>query len=132
MPDRLVHVCLNVPDATAAVDWYTANFDLEEVRSWRWSWETDQGHTENRYVADEGGTMLQFRAAEGQTTFEPGSAWDHVGVRVDDVDAAVERIDHRGVVMEPQYNPNSGAEIAFVEDPYGHVIELLCPDGDDD
>lgn len=131
MPDKLVHVCLNVPDADDAVDWYTDNFDVEEVRTWRWSWESEQGHTENRYVADEDGMMLQFRAAEEQTDFEVGGAWDHVGVQVDDVEAAVDRIDHHGIVLEPQYNPNSGAEIAFVEDPYGHVIELLRPDETD-
>ena len=130
MPDRIVHVCLNVPDAAAAVDWYTANFDLEEVESWRWSWERDGVHVENRYVADEAGMMIQLRDAEGQTSFERGEAWDHLGILVDDVEVAVQRIDHHGVVLEPQYNPNSGAHIAFVEDPYGHVIELLCPDED--
>lgn len=128
MPDRIVHVCLNVPGAAAAVEWYTTNFDLEEVESWRWSWERDGGHVENRYVADEAGMMIQLRDAEGQTSFERGEAWDHLGVLVDDVEAAVDRIDHHGVVLEPQYNPSSGADIAFVEDPYGHVLELLRPD----
>ena len=129
MTDRLAHVCLNVPDADAAVEWYTDNFDVEAV-DWSWSWEGEQGHTENRYVVDDDGFMLQFKAAEEQDSFEPGEAWDHLGIVVDDVEAAVERVDHHGIVIEPQYNPNSGADIAFVKDPWGYVIELLHPDDD--
>lgn len=128
MVDRIVHVCLNVPDAAAAVDWYTANFDLEEVESWRWSWERDGRHVENRYVADDAGMMLQLRDVEGRASFDAGDAWDHVGILVDDVEAALDRIDHHGVVLEPQYNPSSGAQIAFIEDPFDHAIELLRPD----
>jgi lactoylglutathione lyase len=123
MPDTLAHICVNVPDAEAAVEWYTDNFAFEDALTW--SWETDEGHTMNRYVADESGSMIQFREAEAQTEFPKGSGWDHIGIEVDDLDAAFERIDHHGVVMEPQYNSHSDARVAFIEDPWGYVIELL-------
>lgn len=125
MPDTIAHVCLNVPDAEHAVEWYTTNFEFEDALSW--SWETEEGPTVNRYVRDGNGTTIQFREAERQTTFDRGEAYDHLGIRVDDLDEAFERVDHDGVVLPPQDNPASGARIAFVEDPFGNVIELFSP-----
>lgn len=124
MTDRLAHMCVNVPDADAAVDWYTENFDFETSHSW--SWETDEGHVRNRYVTD-GEFKIQLREAETQTEFERGTTWDHLGIVVDDVDEAFDRVDHHGVVIPPQDNPDSGARITFVEDPFGNVLELLSP-----
>jgi lactoylglutathione lyase len=121
---RIVHTCVNVPDAAAAVEWYEENLGFEET--WAWDWETEAGRVESRYVSD-GETEIQLRDVEGEEPSEAGDLWDHVGLVVDDVDAAVDRIDHAGLVMEPQDNDRSGARIAFVETPQGHVLELLAP-----
>lgn len=121
---RIVHTCVNVPDAEAAAEWYETNLGFDET--WSWDWETEEGHVESRYVSD-GETELQLRDVAGETPGEAGDLWDHVGLVVEDVDAAVERIDHAGLVMEPQDNDRSGARIAFLETPHGHVLELLSP-----
>jgi lactoylglutathione lyase len=130
MPDTIAHVCLNVPDAEAAVEWYTANFGFEDALSW--SWESDQGHTTNRYVVDDSGAMIQFREAEEQATYDHGRSYDHLGIRVDDLDEAFARVDHHGIVHSPQDNPASGARIAFIKDPFGNIIELFSPFEDSD
>jgi len=117
----LIHTCLNVADADRSVEFYTTQLGFEES----WSFVTADRQTKNRYVAADNGVELQLSETEGETEFEQGTAWDHVAVGVDDVDEAFERIDHHGVVKEPGDQPEAGARTAFVEDPDGHVVELV-------
>lgn len=119
----ILHTCLNVADVERSVEWYTENLDFEES----WGFETPDGETVNRYVADESGVELQLSDTEGQEPSDGGDLWDHLAVKVEDVDAAFEEIDHYGVVEEPGDQPAAGARTAFVEDPDGHVIELIEP-----
>ncbi len=116
-----LHVCLNVSDADRIAEWYKTELDFED------SWEFTAGDTRNVYVADENGFELQLSDTEGETEFETGTAWDHLAVKVDDVDDAVAEIDHHGIVKEPTDQPAAGARVAFVEDPDGHVVELIEP-----
>jgi lactoylglutathione lyase len=118
-----LHMCLNVSDADRAAAWYVENLGFEES----WEFTSSDGGTRNVYVADSNGFELQLSDTEGKETFEAGTAWDHVAVGVDDVDAAVESIDHHGVVEPPGDQPEAGARTAFVEDPDGHVVELIEP-----
>lgn len=119
---NLIHVCLNVADADESIAFYE-QFGFEES----WSFETPDGETENRYVADPDGVELQLSETEGETEFDQGTAWDHLALGVDDVDAVFEDIDHYGVVEEPGDQPAAGARTAFVKDPDGHVVELVEP-----
>ncbi len=118
-----IHVCLNVADAERAADWYAENLGFE--RSWEFT--TPDGDTRNLYVADGNGVELQLADTEGADEFEEGTAYDHLAVSVDDVDAAFERIDHHGVVKEPADQPAAGARTAFLKDPDGHTVELVQP-----
>lgn len=115
-----IHVCLNVEDAERAADWYCQELGLERT----WGFELED--TRNVYVADEDGFELQLSDTAGETP-EPGTAWDHFAVAVDDVDAAFDRIDNHGVVQAPADNEAAGARTAFVNDPDGHVVELVQP-----
>jgi lactoylglutathione lyase len=119
---NLIHVCLNVADADESIAFYE-QFGFEES----WSFETPDGETANRYVADPDGVEIQLSETEGETEFDQGTAWDHLALGVDDVDATFEGIDHYGVVEEPGDQPAAGARTAFVEDPDGHVVELVEP-----
>lgn len=119
----ILHTCLNVSDVDRAVEWYTENLDFEES----WGFETADGTTVNRYVADENGVELQLSETDGRTPSASGDLWDHFAVKVADVDAAFEAIDAHGVVKEPGDQPAAGARTAFVEDPDGHVVELIEP-----
>lgn len=119
----ILHTCLNVADADRSVEWYTENLGFEES----WGFETPDGETVNRYVTDEDGVELQLSDTDGHEPADTGDLWDHLAVKVDDVDAAFEAIDHHGVVKEPGDQPEAGARTAFVEDPDGHVVELIEP-----
>ncbi len=117
----LIHVCLNVTDAEESVKFYTEQLGFEE------SWSFESGGTVNRYVADYDGVELQLSETNGIDTVEAGTAWDHLAVSVKSVDAEFDRIDNYGVVQEPQDQPAAGARTAFIEDPDGHVVELVEP-----
>ena len=119
----LIHTCLNVADAEESVRFYTEELGFEES----WAFETEDGETENRYVAAENGVELQLSETDGETDFEQGTAWDHVACGVENCDETFEAVDHYGVVQEPADQPAAGARTAFVEDPDGHVVELVEP-----
>jgi lactoylglutathione lyase len=119
---EFIHVCLNVADADESVAFYE-QFGFEES----WSFETPDGRTENRYVTDGSGTEIQLSETDGETEFEEGTAWDHLALGVDDVDATFADVDHHGLVEEPGDQPAAGARTAFIRDPDGHVVELVEP-----
>ncbi|MFC7167765.1 VOC family protein [Halospeciosus flavus] len=120
---EIIHLCLNVSDADRSVEWYEENLGFEET----WSFETPDGETVNRYVAGDNGVEIQLSDTEGEEPSEHGDAFDHLAVGVEDVDEAFESIDDHGVVQEPQDQPAAGARTAFIEDPDGHVVELVQP-----
>lgn len=117
----LIHVCLNVADASESVDWYEEQFDFEET----WAFETSDGDTVNRYVSGPGGVELQISDTKGEEPTEHGDGFDHLAIGVENVDEALEQIDHHGIVQPPKDQPAAGARTAFVEDPDGYVIELV-------
>ncbi|WP_336327950.1 VOC family protein [Halovenus sp. HT40] len=118
-----LHVCLNVSDADELAQWYKDNLGFEDS----WEFTSEDGQTRNVYVADGNDFELQLSDTEGNEEFENGTAWDHFAVHVQDVDAAFEEIDDHGVVKEPADQPAAGARTAFIEDPDGHVVELIEP-----
>ncbi|WP_436348390.1 VOC family protein [Natronorubrum sp. FCH18a] len=119
---ELIHININVADADETIEFYE-QFGFEES----WEFETTDGETENRYIADENGIELQLSDANGETEFERGTAWDHLAIGVDDVDAVFEEIDHYGVEKEPADQFEAGARTAFVRDPDGRTVELVEP-----
>jgi len=123
MDATTVHVCLNVSDADRLAEWYEDNLGFDVS----WEFTTADGTGRNVYIADGEGFELQLSDTEGEDEFEPGTAYDHVAVAVEDVDAAFDAIDHHGVLKEPGDQPAAGARTAFVEDPDGHVVELVEP-----
>ena len=119
----IIHVCMNVSDADEIADWYVENLDFERT----WEFTTPDGETDNVYVAGGNGIEIQLSDTDGEDDFESGDAWDHLAVSVEDTDAAFDRIDNHGVVQEPADNVEAGARTAFIEDPDGHVVELVGP-----
>ena len=119
----ILHTCMNVSDADELADGYVDQLGFE--RSWEFT--SEDGETRNVYVADDSGVEIQLSDTDGEDDFEQGTAWDHLALGVEDVDATFAEIDHHGVVQEPSDQPAAGARTAFVKDPDGHVVELIEP-----
>lgn len=120
---EIIHTCLNVTDSERAVEFYTSQLGFEET----WSFESADGTTTNRYVAGENGVELQLSETDGQDDLSAGTLWDHVAIKVDDVDAAFAALDEPDVVEEPGDQPPAGARTAMIRDPDGHLVELVQP-----
>ncbi|MDQ2052468.1 VOC family protein [Natronolimnohabitans sp. A-GB9] len=119
---ELIHININVADADETIEFYE-QFGFEES----WEFETPDGDTKNRYIADDNGIELQLSDTTGNDEFDQGTAWDHLAIGVDDVDEVFEEIDHYGVEKEPGDQPEAGARTAFVSDPDGRTVELVEP-----
>lgn len=119
----ILHTCLNVTEADRTADWYVDELGFE--RSWEFTTADDE--TRNVYIADENGVEIQLSDTVGHEPSEQGNQYDHIAVKVDEVDAAFERIENHGVVKEPGDQLEADARTAFIKDPDGHHVELIEP-----
>jgi predicted enzyme related to lactoylglutathione lyase len=106
------HVHLNVPDQAAAVAWYETRF----------------GGTRTPESPDRlmfGSTRLVFlMKADAQPS--AGSAVDHIGFSVRDLDATLMAFQIAGVkITTPAREVEGLFKLAFVEDPWGTRIEVV-------
>ena len=106
------HIHLNVPDQAAAVAWYQKNFG-------------GQAMTEAPDRVMFGDTRLIFlKKADAQPS--SGSALDHIGFSVADLDAKMKEFEAAGVkVVSPVRDVQGLFKLAFVEDPWGTRIEVV-------
>jgi len=108
----LDHIHLNVPNQAAGVDWYRKNFG-------------GQPTTEAPDRLMFGETRLIFLAnPNGQPS--TGSALDHLGFSVADLDAKMKELGAAGAkVVAPAREVSGLFTLAFVEDPWGTRIEVV-------
>ena len=106
------HIHLNVPDQAQAVAWYEKNFGGKRTAE----------ATERLMF---GSTRLIFlRNTNGQPS--AGSAIDHIGFSVVDLDATIKELEAAGVkVTTPVRDVPNLFKISFVEDPWGTRIEVV-------
>ena len=124
MARQLVHTCLRVLDADASVAFYSA---LGFEQRGRLNFESAY----NVYLGLPGdGDRLELTVNVGrEEPYDLGEGYNHVAVTVDDVDAALARLEGIGVRPEkPPYRPGGRDDlprIAFVSDPDGYRVELI-------
>src|SRR5262245_4410069 len=108
---RYDHVHLAAADPAKAVDWYIKNLGARP------------GDAPDRVLI--GRTIFAFIKRDASPPSE-GSAVDHIGFSVPDVDAKAKEIEAAGgkVLSAPRDIPNL-FRIAFVQDPFGIKIELV-------
>jgi lactoylglutathione lyase len=108
----LDHIHLNVPDQAKGVEWYQKNFGGQPM-------------TEAPDRLMFGDTRLIFlRNDKGQPS--TGSALDHLGFSVADLDAKMKELEAAGVkVATPAREVEGLFKLAFVEDPWGTRIEVV-------
>src|SRR3982751_5003995 len=106
------HIHLNVPDQAKGVEWYQKYFGGKPM-------------TEAPDRLMFGDTRLIFlKNDKGQPS--SGSALDHIGFSVADIDATMKTFETGGVkVVNPVREVAGLFKLAFVEDPWGTRIEVV-------
>lgn len=106
------HIHLNVPDPAAGANWYEKNFGGKRI-------------TEAPDRLMFGSTRFMF-LRKADATPSAGSAIDHVGFSVPDLDATMKELESAGVkVTTPAREVPGLFKLAFVEDPWGARIEVV-------
>ena len=108
------HIHLNVPDPVAASTWYEKNIPggrrITEMP--------------NRIMY--GSTRLMFLQTAKPVPPSAGSAVDHLGFSVKDLDATLKQLEAAAVkITSPARDLPGIFKIAFIEDPWGTRIELV-------
>lgn len=116
------HIHLRSRDAVAAAAFYVATFAAREVKR-------IGDDPVQRVVLDLGGLTVFIEQAPADThpaTPTPCLGIEHLGLRVDDIEAAMADLAARGVKVRTAIT-SRGPDllIAFVEGPDGALIELL-------
>jgi catechol 2,3-dioxygenase-like lactoylglutathione lyase family enzyme len=108
----LDHIHLNVPDQAKGVEWYQKYFGGQPM-------------TEAPDRLMFGDTRLIFlKNDNGQPS--AGSALDHIGFSVPDLDAKMKELEAAGVKVSTPLRDVPGLfKLAFVEDPWGTRIEVV-------
>lgn len=116
------HVHLRSRDAVAAAEFYTRLFGARETKR-------IGADPVQRVVLDLGGlTVFIEQAPEGThpPAPTPSLGFEHLGLRVEDIEAALAELTHKGVPVRTGITDRGpGLRIAFVEGPDGALIELL-------
>jgi predicted enzyme related to lactoylglutathione lyase len=106
------HVHLNVPNPAAAANWYEKNFGGKRI-------------TEAPDRLMYGSTRFMF-LVKADALPSAGSAVDHVGFSVPDIDAKFRELEANGVkIVSPVRELPGIFKIGFVEDPWGTRIEVV-------
>jgi catechol 2,3-dioxygenase-like lactoylglutathione lyase family enzyme len=106
------HVHLAAPDPAAAVTWYRQHFGGEPMA---------EGAERLMY----GATRVIFQKRDNAQPSE-GSAVDHIGFSVANIEAAMKVFESEGVkVLQPLRDVAGLFKLAFIEDPWGTKIEVL-------
>ncbi len=129
---KVDHVAIRVPDFDSAVAWYTQKLDFRLIRSL-----TLRDLTYG-FFSGAGDDNFSFEVVAGPGTDDRPAygdlrsslkmtGWHHIGFRVAHVDAAVDALKRRGVVIvsEPHDVAAMGIRLAFFADPWGNLFEVI-------
>ncbi|HEY2538852.1 MAG TPA: VOC family protein [Stellaceae bacterium] len=118
------HIHLRSPDAEATAQWYERMFGAEIIRSIQ-----SDGHP--RIDLNLGGVAVFIAQVPEENAVAPPPepphlGLEHIGLRVDGIDAVVSELKQKGVefTVEPK-TIRPGVRIAFLRGPQNVHIELL-------
>lgn len=123
---RILHTMLRVVDLEKSLAFYTGVLGMRLLRR--------SDYPEGRftlafigYSDEDHGAVIELTHNWGVEKYEPGNAYGHIAVEVDDAYAACASIRQRGgkVVREAGPMKHGSTVIAFIEDPDGYRIELI-------
>jgi catechol 2,3-dioxygenase-like lactoylglutathione lyase family enzyme len=113
-PAGIHHVSICVPDASAALTFYTEVLGLTQLPRP----DLGPGHW-----LDAGGQQVHLMQSESKR-----SGGDHFAIRVDDLESAVADIRATGYKVDTIDHMVGAGRQAFLHDPSGNFIELNQPD----
>ena len=123
---RLLHTMLRVGDLKRSKTFYTNVLGMQLLR--------EHDFPEGKFTlaflgyGDEAHhTVLELTYNWGRDSYNPGDAYGHIAIGVEDVYATCERIRAAGGKIVREAGPMQGSNrvLAFVADPDGYKIELL-------
>jgi lactoylglutathione lyase len=117
---------LRIGDIDRSIAFYTEVLGMRVLRRMDYP-EGKFTNTFIGYTDEKDGAVLELTYNWGVDKYEPGTAYGHIAIEVDDAHAACEEIRKRGgkVVREAGPMKHGTTVIAFVEDPDGYKIELI-------
>lgn len=123
---KILHTMIRVGDLDRSIDFYTRVLGMK-LRTRR---DYPDGKFTLAFVgyADEpDGAEIELTYNWGVERYEPGSAFGHIALEVEDAYAACDRIRELGgkITREPGPMKHGTTVIAFIEDPDGYKIELI-------
>ncbi|MBV2234164.1 MAG: lactoylglutathione lyase [Sterolibacterium sp.] len=123
---RLLHVMIRTGNLERSIAFYTDVLGMRLLRR--------QDYPAGRFTLafvgygdEDAHTAIELTYNWDVTGYEPGTAFGHLAIEVDDVYQAVEDIRRKGGRIVREAGPMQGGTtvIAFVEDPDGYRIELI-------
>ncbi len=119
-----LHTCYRITDIDRSVGFYEA-LGFEEIR--RMPIRDEAINVFLNLPGDGDEPRLELTYNHGVDHYELGTAYGHIAVSADDLDATLERLAARGIEPErPPYQVREGgSRICFVRDPDGYRIELI-------
>jgi len=125
---KILHTMLRVGDLQRSVDFYTRVMGMNLLRTT----ERPEQKYSLAFVAygagnADGQAELELTYNHGVGSYEPGTAFGHIAIAVEDVAATCARIRAAGGAVTREPGPVKGGTtvIAFVEDPDRYKIELI-------
>ena len=124
---RLLHTMLRVGNLERSIKFYTELLGMTLLRQ--------KDYPDGKFTLaflgygnEQENTVLELTYNWDTSSYEPGNAFGHLAIEVDDVYQATEQIRQQGGKILRDAGPmNAGSTIiAFVEDPDGYQIELLA------
>jgi catechol 2,3-dioxygenase-like lactoylglutathione lyase family enzyme len=114
------HVSINADDLERSVRFYVEVFGMEKIPTYNFAFPVQYLR-----LGD-----LQLHIFERDT---PAPAYHHIGINVDDFEAAYERAQELGILeresfFEDMYELPDGSVQMYVRDPAGNLLELDWPD----
>ena len=109
------HIHFFTPGYEELLDWYVETFGLARFK---------RGTIET--TANAPGMNLSFGNSETSRTATRGTAIDHIGFEVDDLEAFCRKLESQGIEFDVPFReiPSIGLKIAYLVDPAGVRVEL--------
>jgi lactoylglutathione lyase len=119
---ELIHTCYRIGEIDRSVAFYEA-LGFEELKRM-----PIRDEAVNVFMGLPGdGPRLELTYNFGVDHYEMGTGYNHIALRVGDLDATLSRLADQGIDPEkPPYSiRDGGSRLCFVRDPDGYRIELI-------